>query len=91
MQLSIKGLALAGGLLWGASILLVGLLNLTWPTYGTAFLEVPRSIYPGYAATSGLVGVIVGTVYGVIDGGVAGALLGWLYNSFTSPGAVGAA
>lgn len=85
MRLSIKGLAWTGGIVWGLSLLLVGVLNLIWPNYGTSFIDVMRSVYPGYKSLSGFVGVIVGTLYAVVDGAVAGALFGWLYNYFTKP------
>ncbi len=39
MKLSIKGLALASGILWGACILFVGVGNLIWPSYGVAVLD----------------------------------------------------
>ena len=80
MKLSIKGLALASGILWGGSILLVGVANLIWPSYGVAYLDLARAIYPGYGSSAGFGGVIVGTLYGVADGAVAGAILAWLYN-----------
>lgn len=87
MKLSIKGLALASGILWGGSILLVGVANLIWPSYGVAYLDLARAIYPGYGSSAGFGGVIVGTLYGVADGAVAGAILAWLYNllSATDP------
>lgn len=80
MKCSVKGLAVAAGVGWGASVLLVGVLNLVWPSYGVAFLELARSIYPGYGNIGGLGGVIVGTLYAVVDGAIAGAILAWLYN-----------
>jgi hypothetical protein len=54
-------------------------------------LDLLRSVYPGYAGTSGFLGVIVGTLYAVVDGAVCGALLAWLYNTFVKPGAAPAA
>ncbi len=81
-MLSVKGLALTGGILWGGCVLLVGLGNLVWPSYGVAFLEIARSIYPGYAQTAGFLGVIVGTLYALLDGAILGALIAWLYNRF---------
>jgi hypothetical protein len=87
MKLSIKGLALASGILWGGSILLVGLINLIWPAYGVAFLDLAQSIYPGYGA--GFWGLIVGTLYGVVDGAVGGAIFAWLYNTFAGSGSQG--
>jgi hypothetical protein len=82
VKLSVKALASAGALLWGGCVLLMGILNLLFPRYGAAMLEMLRSVYPGYAALSGLVGVIVGTLYATLDGAVGGALLAWLYNRF---------
>lgn len=84
MKLSVKGLALTSAILWGGCILLVGILNLIWNGYGVAFLDMARSIYPGYATTGGFGGVVVGTLYGAIDGAICGALFGWLYNLFTA-------
>jgi len=82
MKLSLKGLALAAGIMWGGCVLLVGLGNLMWPAYGTALLDLARSIYPGYAQTTGLWGVIVGTGYAFVDGVIGGLLFAWLYNFF---------
>ena len=79
MKLSIKGLALASGILWGACILFVGVCNLIWPSYGVAVLDAVGSIYPGSGAGFG--GVIVGTLYGLADGAIAGAIFAWLYNA----------
>jgi hypothetical protein len=80
MRLSLRGLALSFGILWGGCVFLVGLGNLVWPEYGTALLDIARSIYPGYGKTSGLWGVIVGTLYALLDGAIAGLIFGWLYN-----------
>ena len=79
-MISVRGLALTGGILWAGFVLLVGLTNLVWPSYGVAFLEIPRSIYPGYAHTAGFGGVIVGTLYALLDGAIVGAVFAWLYN-----------
>lgn len=80
MKLSVKGIALAAAITWAGSIFLVGIMNLIWSGYGVAFLDLARSIYPGYAAMSGFVGVIVGTCYAFVDGLVGGAIFAWLYN-----------
>jgi len=85
MKLSVKGLALASAIGWGGSILIVGILNLIWSGYGVAYLDLVRSIYPGYAAISGFVGVLVGTVYGFVDGWIGGAIIAWLYNRLSGP------
>jgi len=80
MKLSVKGLALTTAIVWGGCILLTGTLNQIWAGYGVAFLDMARSIYPGYQAMSGFTGVIVGTLYGVVDGLIGGAVFAWLYN-----------
>jgi len=79
-MISVKGLALTVGILWAAAVFLVGIGNLLWPSYGVAFLEIPRSIYPGYAKTAGFLGVIVGSLYALLDGAILGVVFAWLYN-----------
>jgi len=82
MRMDIKALSLTVALVWGGSILLIGLANLIWTTYGVAFLEVAASIYPGYRGDSSFGQVIVGTLYGLVDGFIGGLIIGWLYNLF---------
>ncbi|MFV1958767.1 MAG: bacteriophage holin [Planctomycetota bacterium] len=79
MRLSVKALALAGGVLWAACVLAVGVAHRFAPDYGTDFLKMVASIYPGYEV-AGLKSVAVGTVYAFVDGFVGGAVLAWLYN-----------
>ena len=80
MRFHVIALSLTAGLVWGAAILLVGTANLVWPDYGTAFLGLAASIYPGYHPGSGAGSVISGTLYGLADGAIGGAVFGWLYN-----------
>ncbi len=61
-------------------MLLTGLANLIWPSYGRDFLLVMASVYPGYHATRSFGEVVVGALYGLVDGGVGGAVVAWLYN-----------
>lgn len=84
MRLSVKAFSLAVSLLWAGCVLFTAVLNLIWPAYGGAFLDMVRSIYPGYAAMTGISAVIVGTLYALIDGAICGALLAWLYNWFAA-------
>lgn len=81
MSLSIKGLAVAAGVIWGLIFLGVGLINTAFPSYGVAALELGASIYPGYSGPAGYGSVIVVTLYALVDGAVAGAIFGWLYNT----------
>ena len=82
MKLSIGAVTITVAILWGGTVLLCGIANLIWPSYGLAFLQLAASIYPGYHATRSLGGLVVGTGYAILDGAVAGLLFGWLYNSF---------
>ncbi|MFQ5695324.1 MAG: hypothetical protein ACE5HB_04990 [Terriglobia bacterium] len=83
MKLSVKGLAITLGLVWGIlAMFLVGLGNLIWQGYGQPFLEVMASVYPGYHAEATFGQVIIGTLYGLLDGAVGGALIAWVYNQF---------
>ena len=82
MKINIKALGFTVALLWGGVVLLVGLGNLAFPGYGSAFLDVVASIYPGYKATPSIGDVVVGTLYAVADGFIGGLIAGWLYNLF---------
>lgn len=83
MKLSVKGFALTCGLLWGGGLLFVGLVELAVPGYGSAFLELADSIYPGFDNSHTLFSVLIGTGYGLIDGAIAGAIFAWLYNKLS--------
>jgi hypothetical protein len=52
MKLSAKGLALASGILWGVAMLLMGVANLTWGSYGQQFLQTMSSGLPDAACAS---------------------------------------
>ena len=82
MKLSLKGLAIAGGAVWGGCMLVVGLGNLIWEGYGVAFLSFAASIYPGYDVEGDIGQVIVGTLYGLVDGAIGGLVFGFIYNMF---------
>jgi hypothetical protein len=87
MRLSLKALAVTSAIIWGGCVLGVGLVNLAAPTYGTAFLQMASSIYPGFHNSRSLVDVLVGTGYGVVDGGFGGLIFGWVYNLIAARGA----
>jgi hypothetical protein len=87
MKFSTKGLAMASGILWGMVMLVMGLANLIWASYGQQFLQIMSSVYPGYHATRSVAEVIVGTLYGFVDGLICGAVFTWLYNRFATSAA----
>jgi hypothetical protein len=82
MRLSLKALALAGGILWALALFMTGVANLIWPGYGEGFLKMIASVYPGYHAACSIGDLIVGTLYAFIDGAIGGLFFGWLYNLF---------
>ena len=47
MRINVIALSVAAALFWGVAILVVAVANLIWPDYGSAFLEIAASIYPG--------------------------------------------
>lgn len=79
-MLSVKALALTGAIMWGGVVFLCAVGTLVWPPYGEALLDVARSIYPGFAATTGFTALLVGTAYAALDGFVLGAAFAWIYN-----------
>jgi len=80
MKLSIKALAITAAIIWGGALLIVGSANIIFPGYGSNFLEVMGSIYPGYQPGTGFPSVIIGSLYGVVDAGIGAAIFAWLYN-----------
>ncbi len=80
MKLSVKGLAITAAIIWGAALLIMGSANMMFPGYGTNFLEVIGSVYPGYHPSTGVSSVIIGSLYGVVDAGIGAAIFAWLYN-----------
>jgi len=81
MRLSVRCFAGSAGVLWGSGLLLVGLVNLAVPTYGTAFLSMLSSVYPGFHGSQTLGDVLLGALYGLLDGGIAGLLFACIYNA----------
>jgi len=81
MKLNVTAFALAAGLFWGAAIFIMSSANLVWPTYGSAFLDVVSSMYPGYLPGAGVSSVVIATIYALVDGVASGALFAWLYNA----------
>ncbi len=80
MKLSIKGVAFALAIVWGITMLIVGLGNLLVPDRGQEFLQVMASIYIFYHGTASIGQVIIGTLYGLVHGAAWGAIFAWLYN-----------
>jgi len=76
-KLNVKALGLACGLLWGGTILIMGIID-TLSTWGDAWGQMLASIYLGYTPT--ISGSIVGGIWGFVVAGISGSILAWLYN-----------
>lgn len=83
MRLSLRGMAIAAGLLWAAAILCVAIIHIADPNYGVNFLQMTSSVYPGFHVTGRAGSAAIGTIEGFIDGAISGLLLAWLYNCFS--------
>jgi hypothetical protein len=82
MRISVKAMALASALLWGGGVTFTALVHLAIPSYGTAFLALVSSIYPGFHGARSFGDALVGTGYGLADGFWGGLIFAWLYNLF---------
>lgn len=68
--------ALTGGIAWGMCMFITTLLAV-YTGYGKAFLEVIKSMYPGYSLT--IRGSITGLLYGFLDVFIGVYIVTWLY------------
>ena len=80
MRLNLAAFAITVGVISGAAILLIATANAIWPSYGTAFLDLAVSIYPGYHRGQAIGQVLTGTLYALVDGAIWGGAFAWLYN-----------
>jgi len=78
-KLNVKAYGLACGILWGAAMLIIGLVN-TFSNWGAGIEELMATVYIGYSST--ILGSIIGGIWGFVDAGVGGAMLAWMYNKF---------
>ena len=80
-KLNVKAFALAGGIFWGASILLLTWLEI-WGYGSLAGAAMVKSYYIGYSVTP--VGSAIGAVYGFFDAGIACAIFAFIYNKLAA-------
>lgn len=79
-KISVKAFGLACGVLWGAAMLIAGLID-TVSTWGDAWGEVAASVYLGYTPT--ILGSIIIGIWGFVTAGIWGLILAKLYNKFS--------
>ncbi|MFA5162331.1 MAG: bacteriophage holin [Elusimicrobiales bacterium] len=79
-KLNERAFALSLGIVWGASIFLLGLINI-FCGWGNGIAQAMSTFYIGYKPT--FAGSIVGGIWGFADAGIGGLLVAWLYNKFS--------
>jgi hypothetical protein len=62
MRFSAIAFSITAAVLWGGSMLLIGLINLMVPSYGAGYLAAMSSLHPGFQASSRFLDVLVGTL-----------------------------
>jgi len=78
MKLNKKAFALAGGIAWGLTVLIMTLWVLC--RGGGHTLSLLQQFYFGYSIS--YLGALVGLVYGFVSGFIVGWIFAWLYNCF---------
>lgn len=78
MKLDVKAFALAGGILWGASMFILTwwIMMFTGATGDPTI--VGKMYYIGYSISP--IGSVIGAAYGFFDAGIGCAVLALLYN-----------
>ena len=77
MKLNLKAFALAGGILWGASLFVLTWLSL-WGYGNVDAASIVKSYYLGYSVSP--IGSVIGAVYGFFDAGIGCAIFALIYN-----------
>ena len=77
-RLSVKGLAVALGVVWGGAMLFVGL-TACFLDWGTEFVNSMGKFYFGFKPTP--LGSLIGTVWGLADAAIGGAIIALIYNA----------
>ena len=70
-------LALTLGIVWGAALLLMGIVTVYTDQYGHKFVEVCGSIYHGYGPGHGA--AFIGLAWGFADAFIGTLIIVWLY------------
>ncbi len=80
MKLSTVAMGLALGILRGASMGGIATVRAVVPEYGTDFILLVASIYPGISESGSFPDIVVCALYGLADGLLFGFLIAWMYN-----------
>jgi len=81
-RISVQGLVAASVLLWGGFVFLISIVNRFAPPYGSEFLKLISSLYPGYHGDSSWKSIAIASSYALVDGAIGGYLFAVIYNFF---------
>ena len=76
-KLNVRAFAIAGGILWGASLCILTWLEIAGYGSGEG-VSMVKSYYIGYTVTP--IGSLIGLVYGFFDAGIGCAVFALIYN-----------
>lgn len=79
MAINPRNFGMAGGVLWGVSLLVFTFITGA-TSYGSEFADFLVRLYPGYSIT--WYGALVGLVYAFLDAFIGLYIFAWLYNLF---------
>ena len=79
-KLDVKALALSLGIVWGACLLIMGLIASVFD-WGVTFIALMSTLYVGYNAS--FLGAIIGGIWGFFDAGIGGLVIALLYNKLS--------
>ena len=80
MKFNIAAAAIAGGLGFAIALGSAGVLNMLVEGYGSAFLDMMASVYPGYKASGTAGDLVIGCFYAATEGIIAVGGFALLYN-----------
>ena len=76
-KLNVRAFGLTLGIIWSASLLIMGVLAATI-NYGVGFVNGVSTVYIGYGTT--FPAILIGAIWGFFDAGIGGLIIAWLYN-----------
>ncbi len=77
LKLDVKSFGFALGIVWGALMFLLGLMDMLY-FWGNTWGRIMAMVYLGYRPT--ILGSIAGAVWGFVYASVAGFVFAWFYN-----------
>ena len=75
-----KAFGLAGGILWGAGVVITALFAISVGGVLADFVTWMGEFYKGYDVSAQ--GALIGGIWGFVDAGIACWIFAWLYNKF---------